>query len=1511
MANTVNTFTLKLNDKDFQTALKDTAKYSKIYSEQTARSLIESAKLEEKKAKIQDKNLKLKKENTKASKEQIKVNNAEIRSLNTQIKAEDKKVKGLAVATSLLNKDTAATNRNTASKNKNAKSTENLANQTIRYLRWAGTIAGVMYAANRAWRASLGTGIEVNKMMEDNTSGIAALLSANTQMTLSNGQVVNSYEKFIIGQQVATRTMEDLRKASVKTYATFPQLTEIFQQAIGQTLSMGDAFGSTIDEINANTIKLAQRMSNIGGAIGQPMDRIREEIRSLLSGNASTDSLIATMLFGSPSEANKSIRMAKERGKDGLTELLDEILKPFDVLEDVDSYTRSMLQFQDAWSQTMAKMSEPVFEDLKVTFGDLAKSINKDSDEIVESFETIYEIAKDLIPTLGSVGLGVGAIRIAAMINPFTAWVTALASALVIAQDLTAELSQERFTKGVGGGITSTSGAITTTSPTGDIEAVLQSYEKQITARATLLLQAKEDSRLYDRHYEAITLINDEMIRLSGILDGTTKKQEDSVALMEEYANLQTKIPVDAKRLEEIIKENNKALAETLKLKEDIAENEKLLGQLRLQYSSITNEKIREKILKNINKVIQNTADKEKKIAEIKQKAFDDEVKAYKKIGDLTDKAFAKTIKNQKTILDKLREESEARGEVLWDQDFTKGIDDADIETTFEDWGKTLNSSISNALVDAIRDGDVLDAVQGLGASISASMIQSSVANIGAGGDQLESAGGLMSMGGIYGIAAGVGLSAVSSLFGGGLSAEEKAQKSFDKFIDGLDDAGQALRDFGNIGTEISTTITSIQDELLRQRGIVAQQQQISASTGGITSSKERKAQKEIELLSDELLTTMKEDLASALSFEGFDESQLKAFTGIDDINTYNKAVEEAKTIYNDTAIEIKKLQQVGEEYDGQIDELALSMIEMVDSSDDILVSNRNNIEAIKILNDLETERTSKLEEEAKLISDQNTTFSNTLTLLEAKDDTERLAITRGWELNAIDDVGNRLLLEQIHTQQDLNALLAESNANIATWTQRNETAQDTAERLAKTLGIDLAQSLNDLDVLADNLTASNNALTNEELALLRANEAYLTSIGEITETVVEATMSMLDAQGIIEKDILRQWREAENTFTSLSKAFGDISESIEDTIATLLGGSDALDAQDRLIESFWDKQGQVDVLLAKEGDLTQAEASKLSDLIGDINQLSQEIQKSSIGDNTKITNELVNELGLLSSEIESEQKSLTIQDTIESLIDTSINYLGPDSDIVTWLQTLDGTLNSIDFATYKAQIEAQKAYDLIGTNTAALNPLGLSMEDLKAEYKTDPSLSARDILNQALDLGLIDQSTYNTNTGAVATPIVAPPPVSIPSTTTTISADAQLSNLIGSGVSITGDMLKNIYKSDPSLSASWVLQTAEDLGVSFARGGDTPKGLDYQFGGIVHRNEHILNAPTLRSVNNVGSVPDMFKTYANKGKDTELLEKILEKLDKIAESSKDSHDIFSESQFEQRPLLVKIEGTA
>lgn len=434
---------LKLEDKDWKKALDSISQAEKQYYNEAVKNTSKLIYAKEDLAKIEEKNAKttntinsrrldtLKKlakaeqeNNTKAieryekrlkklkdiekriklnSKVQLDASRQEVRAINNTISAQAK-------AEQMLSKAKKRYEDMGAEVSRSSKAHSNLTNQLVRHLRQIETLIVAYYTLSRAWDATIGKGLDVNKIIESNTMGIAALISANTKNIDSLGNTLTPLEKFTKGQEYAKDILAELRKESVKTYATFPQLIEIFQQATGQTLSMGDAFGMTLEDINKNTIQLATRMSNIAGSIGMPMDRVREEIRSLLSANASTDSLISTMLFGSPGEANKAIRMAKDK-TNGLTELLNKMLEPFDILADTRTYQKGILTLQNAWETAMGDMVQKsgLFNIITDKLYDLSEVVVENTDGIVrfasnfgKASSEIARFSSDIVKAISS-----------------------------------------------------------------------------------------------------------------------------------------------------------------------------------------------------------------------------------------------------------------------------------------------------------------------------------------------------------------------------------------------------------------------------------------------------------------------------------------------------------------------------------------------------------------------------------------------------------------------------------------------------------------------------------------------------------------------------------------------------------------------------------------------------------------------------------------------------------------------------------------------------------------------------------------------------------------------------------------------------------------------------------------------------------------------------------------------------------------------------------------------------
>lgn len=322
----------------------------------------------------------------------LKNEKAALTELASAYSAQEKAAKQATSAKDSFAKQTKAATQAASEANKTY---EQQWNHFIRMARWGGTLAGIYYGMSRGYDLIIGKGIELNKTIEDNTQGLSALISANTQNVTTTGRAVTSLEKFNMAQSIAATTMEKLRKAAANTPASFVELTEIFQQAIPHTLALGQGFGKSVDEIVNNTVKLSQRMSLIASSIGMPMDRVKEEMRSLLSANASTDSLIASLLFHSPSQANEAIRKAKAQGGTAVKELLDEMLKPFDALENIDTFSRSQAHFKAGVDALRMELAKPFENELKNFYDSMTIELNPARiKEIADSFASVFSAVR-------------------------------------------------------------------------------------------------------------------------------------------------------------------------------------------------------------------------------------------------------------------------------------------------------------------------------------------------------------------------------------------------------------------------------------------------------------------------------------------------------------------------------------------------------------------------------------------------------------------------------------------------------------------------------------------------------------------------------------------------------------------------------------------------------------------------------------------------------------------------------------------------------------------------------------------------------------------------------------------------------------------------------------------------------------------------------------------------------------------------------------------------------------
>ncbi|MCZ2418677.1 MAG: hypothetical protein LC123_02380 [Burkholderiales bacterium] len=170
------------------------------------------------------------------------------------------------------------------------------------------------------FQALLGRSIEFAASIEQAELGLASLFAAVGQVRDEQGRVVEGAEAFAIAQTEARRQMALLRRDALTTAATFEELTQAFQQAIGPGL----AAGLNLDQIRTFAVRVSQAAS----ALGVAQNQLGEEIRALLTGNIQSRTTRLGVLFpGGPAQANEEIKRAREMGT--LAQLLEERFQTF------------------------------------------------------------------------------------------------------------------------------------------------------------------------------------------------------------------------------------------------------------------------------------------------------------------------------------------------------------------------------------------------------------------------------------------------------------------------------------------------------------------------------------------------------------------------------------------------------------------------------------------------------------------------------------------------------------------------------------------------------------------------------------------------------------------------------------------------------------------------------------------------------------------------------------------------------------------------------------------------------------------------------------------------------------------------------------------------------------------------------------------------------------------------------------------------------------------------------
>lgn len=261
----------------------------------------------------------------------------------------------------------------------------------------------------QAFTGLVAEAVSFNRVVEDSRIGLASLFSALGDVRNANGDLVTGQEAFAEATKIASSQMEQLRVDSLRTAATFSDLVETFQTAIGPGLTAG----LQVDEIR----QLAVKVSQAAAAIGVPQNQLAEEIRALLIPGAATSrtSRIFTVLQISPEE----LKRAKEGGQ--LFEFLNKRLKAFDFAAEATqkTFTGLLARLRDAVGIGAGAASIEFFDSLKVLLsdlGDLFVTIERDANGAIKAISpnpaavaVLQELFAGLRDAVGIIREGLGA----------------------------------------------------------------------------------------------------------------------------------------------------------------------------------------------------------------------------------------------------------------------------------------------------------------------------------------------------------------------------------------------------------------------------------------------------------------------------------------------------------------------------------------------------------------------------------------------------------------------------------------------------------------------------------------------------------------------------------------------------------------------------------------------------------------------------------------------------------------------------------------------------------------------------------------------------------------------------------------------------------------------------------------------------------------------------------------------------------------------------------------------
>jgi hypothetical protein len=218
--------------------------------------------------------------------------------------------------------------------------------------------------------------VQFNRTIEESRIGLAGLFTALGDVSDAAGNLQKGPDAFATALGIADDQIQKLQSDALKTTATFQQLVEVFQVAVGPGL----AAGLQVDEIRQVAVLVSQAAS----ALRISQDQLSEEIRALLTGAGTQRT---SRIFTALGFSSKEINEAKAAGD--LFKLLETRLRAFGKAAEAAQNTLTGLnqRLSEAISLVSGRAGVRFFDDLKkllTEVGDLFVVVERNAEGVIE-----------------------------------------------------------------------------------------------------------------------------------------------------------------------------------------------------------------------------------------------------------------------------------------------------------------------------------------------------------------------------------------------------------------------------------------------------------------------------------------------------------------------------------------------------------------------------------------------------------------------------------------------------------------------------------------------------------------------------------------------------------------------------------------------------------------------------------------------------------------------------------------------------------------------------------------------------------------------------------------------------------------------------------------------------------------------------------------------------------------------------------------------------------------------